>query len=399
MKTIFLASGRSTRMDPISDKCLLEFGGEPLFLKLLKNAKAGGLENFIVVANKYNQKEIETILAKENFPAEVTQQKNLDEGMAGGISDGLELVDENESIFIHNGNDYINSNFYAEILDKSKNADGGILAKRMKQYFPGGYLQINDQNQITKIVEKPGEGNEPSDLVNIVAHFFQSAEKLKSCLKETKSPQDDVYEVVLDKCFQTQKFVAVEYDDFWEAIKYPWHVLNMMDCFLAQQKTAISSSTEIADSATIKGNHVIIEDGVKITENAVIQGPCYIGKNTIVGNNALVRNSMIGPNCVIGFNTEVARSFLHKNITTHFAYVGDSIVDEGVNFGAFSCTANLRLDQADVKVKIKEERVDSHRGKLGAIVGKDAQIGIHAMLMPGAKVPVGQAVMSGEVLK
>ncbi len=399
MKTVFLASGRSTRMDPISDKCLLEFGGVPLFLKLLRNAQAGGLENFIVVVNEHNQEEIETILKQENFPAQITQQKNLDKGMAGGISDGLELVDDNEPVFIHNGNDYINSNFYAEILEKSKNADGGILAKRMGQYFPGGYLKTDKNNQIEEIIEKPGEGSEPSNLVNIVAHLFQSAERLKTLLKKTKSSKDDLYEVVLQKLFQQQKFIAVEYDDFWEAIKYPWHVLNMMDCFLLQQKSHISDSAEIADSATIKGNHVIIEDGAKITENAVIQGPCYIGKNTIVGNNALVRNSMIGRDSVIGFNTEVARSFLHRNITTHFAYIGDSIVDEGVNFGAFSCTANLRLDQANVTVKIKEEKIDSHRGKLGAIIGKNAQIGIHAMLMPGIKVSERAIVFPGEVKK
>jgi|GEM_PF-3789831 len=37
MKTIFLAAGRSSRMDPISDKNFLDFLGEPLLLHLLRN--------------------------------------------------------------------------------------------------------------------------------------------------------------------------------------------------------------------------------------------------------------------------------------------------------------------------------------------------------------------------
>jgi bifunctional UDP-N-acetylglucosamine pyrophosphorylase/glucosamine-1-phosphate N-acetyltransferase len=222
---------------------------------------------------------------------------------------------------------------------------------------------------------------------------------LKQALEIAKSKKDDVYEVALQSLFEEKYFVAVEYSGMWQAVKYPWHVLELGEIFLAQQETNISPVAEIADSAIIKGDGVFIEDGVRIFENAVIQGPCYIGKNAIVGNNALVRNSILGEKCVAGYNTEIARSFLSPNVTTHIAYVGDSIVDRDVNFGAFSCTANLRLDHKTVRVKIKEERVDSLHEKLGAIVGAGAQIGTHAMLMPGVCIGRAKLCPPGEVQK
>jgi UDP-N-acetylglucosamine diphosphorylase / glucose-1-phosphate thymidylyltransferase / UDP-N-acetylgalactosamine diphosphorylase / glucosamine-1-phosphate N-acetyltransferase / galactosamine-1-phosphate N-acetyltransferase len=386
-------------MEPLSDKNLLEFCGEPLVLKLLKGAQAGGLENFVVVTNGENTDAIREILKKNNFRAEIATQKNLSEGMAGGVVDGLEFVNDDEAVFVLGGNDYIESSAYTDLLEQSKNKDGGILAKKMTKYFPGGYLQVGSENEITSVVEKPGEGNEPSDMVNIVAHYFALAGDLKSALNDAKSQKDDVYEVALQSLFETKNFVAVQYSGVWQAVKYPWHVLELGEILLSQQETSISPVAEIADSAIIKGEGVFIEDGVRVFENAVIQGPCYLGKNAIVGNNALVRNSILGEKCVAGYNTEIARSFLSPNVTTHIAYVGDTVADRDVNFGAFSCTANLRLDKKTVRVQIKDEKIDSLHEKLGAIIGTGAQIGTHAMLMPGVRIERAKLCPPGEVQK
>lgn len=386
-------------MEPLSDKNLLNFCGEPLVLKLLKGAQEGGLKNFIVVTNGENTSAIHDILKTHRFPAEIVVQKNLDEGMAGGVRDGLSLVEDSDAVFVLGGNDYIQPSAYQDILSQSEGRDGGLLAKKVSQYFPGGYLQVSGKNKISTIVEKPGVGNEPSNLVNIVAHYFACAGDLKRALKKATSSKDDVYEVALGALFKEKDFVAVEYDGIWQAVKYPWHVLELGELFLSQQKTQISKKAEIADSAKIKGEGVVVEDGVRIFENAVVQGPCYLGKNVIVGNNALVRNSILGENSVAGYNTEIARSFLSPNVTTHITYVGDSIVGHDVNFGAYSCTANLRLDHKTVRVNIKGERIDSLHEKLGAIVGDGAQIGIHAMLMPGVKIDRAKLCPPGEIQK
>ena len=393
MKTIFLAAGRSSRMAPISDKNFLDFCGEPLILRLLKNAHKGGLQNFVIVGNTENKNKIEALCAEHDFlsNAQVVVQPG-NEGMAEGITEGLTCVEDDEPLTILGGNDYVNPDIYGQILEQSQGLDGGILAKKMTEYFPGGYLSLNNDGTIQSIVEKPGEGNEPSDVVNIVVHHFSRAGDLKQALSDSQSYHDDLYEVALDKLFKSGKYKAVEYDDYWQAVKYPWHVLQLADLCLSQQETAISKQANIADSAILRGDNIVIEDRATIYDNAAIIGPCYIGKNAVVGNNALVRNSIISENSSAGYNTEIARSYLAPNVTTHIAYIGDSVIDSGVNFGAYSCTANLRLDKADVKVNVKDQRIDSKMPKLGAIVGPDAQVGIHAALMPGCKVEAGELV-------
>lgn len=399
MKTIFLASGKSSRCAPLSDKNFLEFCGEPLILKLLKNARDGGLENFVIVSNGENLDQIKAVCVGEDFLAnvEIVTQQDLSEGMAGGITDGLSVVDDGDSVFIVGGNDYVDSDIYRQILEIGNKNDGAILAKKVEEYFPGGYLEIDGDNQIKTIIEKPGEGNEPSDLVNIVGHFFMKASDLKRALSGTPPTGDDHYEHALGKLFKEKTFIAVEYAGVWQAIKYPWHVLEMMNIFLEKQISFTDPTAKISDSANIKGDHVVIDAGAKIFDNAVIQGPCYIGKNAVVGNNALVRGVNLGKGSSAGYNTEIARSFIASDVSSHIAYIGDSVIDSGVNFGAYSCTANLRLDKAPVQVKIKDERIDSRHEKLGAIVGVGCQIGIHAMLMPGTKID--RNVGPGELVK
>lgn len=418
MKTILLASGKSSRCAPLGDKNFMEFCGEPLLLKLLKNAHKGGLGNFIIVSNGENDEKISQLLSEEGFLKNtiIAPQKNLEEGMAGGIQAGLEYCSDEEDIIILGGNDFVEAEIYREILKSGQKSDGAILAQKVEKYFPGGYLELEENShKITSIIEKPDKGQEPSNLVNIIGHYFRKSEDLKTALTQAKSSKDDVYEVALDHLFKTKNFQAVPYSGIWQAIKFPWHVLEMKNVFLKRQIQDLKSSkkfteykeiqknvfvhkdAQIQPTAIFAGENIIVEKNAKVFHNAVINGDVYLAENSIVGNNALVRESMIGHGSCVGYNTEVARSILMSGVTSHIAYIGDSVVESGVNFGAYACTANLRLDKKSVCVPIKDQKIDSGFEKLGAFVGQNAQIGIHACLMPGVKIPAGDFVKPSEV--
>lgn len=410
MKTIFLSAGRSSRMDPLSDKNFLSFQGKPLILKLLENAHKGGLDNFIIVGNQENLDQIEVLKSENSFlsNAVITKQEDLN-GMHGGLNVALEFIEDGEPVIVLNGNDFINPQAYKDLVNLGKNHDGALVAKEIDSYFPGGYFEVGSDGRIKSIVEKPEPGTEPSSLINIVAHYFQDAQDLKKALNTAQSNKDDVYEVALDNLFKTKDFQALKYEGFWQAIKFPWHVNEMALQLLVfshddktdfeeiKPKIWVHKTAQISENVVLKGQNIIIDQNARVYENAVIAGPCYLGENTIVGNNCLVRESNIEKNSAIGYNSEIARSYLAPNVSTHMAYVGDSVVDENVNFGALSVTCNLRLDQKNVKVKIKDKLVDSEKQKMGSIVGKGSQIGAGAKVMPGKKLPVDQLVKPNEV--
>ncbi len=388
MKALFLASGKSSRMKPFSEKNFLKFFGEPLCLHLLRNAMKGGVTEFVVVSNGENKEKLEALIQKENINGKVVVQKDLSKGMAGGIIDGLVEFEDEERVLILGGNDFFPHEKIKETIASLADFDGAVLAHKVSAYFPGGYLTLNKdhKNRVNGIIEKPGAGNEPSDLVNIICHGFSEVKMLKDALKKAKSSNDDVYEVALDAIFKSKKVKAVRNGGKWQAVKYPWHIYAMaqeiFDEKFKEKKIKIDPEAEIHPTAII-GEAVIIEKGVKVYPYACIGGKTHLAEGTVIGNGALVRDSFISQNCGVGYNSEIARSFLFNNVSTHIAYVGDSVVGENVNFGAFSCTANLRLDQQNVKVRVKDEKIDCGKQKCGAFVGNGAQIASHGVLMPG----------------
>jgi len=295
----------------------------------------------------------------------------------------------------------VESSAFEQIKAAHRIAEHGLLlAKEVDSYFPGGYLKVDNDNFCLDIVEKPGEGNEPSNLVNIVVHYFGQCEDLFNAIRETSSEKDDRYESALSSMMKKGvRIRAIPYDGYWRAVKYPWHVLDLMDNFLNGLSTyeisnLANKNVQIADTATISGG-VYLEDGVKVFDNAVIAGPAYIGANTVIATNALVRNSNIGAGCVVGFGTEVARSMLGDNVWTHTNYIGDSIIGNNCSFGAGTVTGNLRLDEANIPVVIKGDKIDSGRNKFGLVMGDNVRCGINTSFMPGVKIGNNSMIGAG----
>jgi NDP-sugar pyrophosphorylase family protein len=388
MKAVFLCGGRGKRMFPIAeDKFLLDFLGKPLLEHQIKTACVAGLSHFVIIGNPDNIQRIERITKKiPGVKVDLALQKK-----ALGIADALKSAEPflHGQLLVINPNDVFSSSAYTKILSEAEKttASSYILGYQVQKYFPGGYLQVNSQNELLHIVEKPNPGEEPSNLVNIVIHCHTNSEELLRYIETVQTTRDDVYECALDNMVKGgYKIKVVPYDDFWAPIKYPWHIFKVMEYFLDNAQPYIASSARISEKATIEGK-VILSDNVKVLENAVIRGPAYIGANSIIGNNALVRDhSHIGSNSVIGYSTEVKHSYVGDNCWFHSNYIGDSIVDDNCSLGAGTVLANFRLDEGNIQIKVGDNLIDTGYDKLGVIVGRGCRIGVNASLMPGVRV-------------
>lgn len=385
---ILLVGGRSTRFWPLGEKPLLKFCGKTLFEHQLNLLKEAGLKDILVIGQKDNLpalKEIETNDLNLSFG----EQKNLEGGMAAALLDTANQW-QGKEILIVSANDVIETSGVKSLLET--NTDGAVLAYKVSEYFPGGYLVI-EENRIKAIKEKPTPGEEPSDLVNLVFHYHKGSTALLRELQNASSSKDDIYEVALTTLANKLNYTAVPYTGFWQALKYPWHALKLNDHFLGKLQPHISSSAQISETAVIKGD-VIIEDGVKIFDHACVCGPAYLGKNVIVSNNALVRSSSLEENCVVGYNTEVARSLWQAGCETHINYTGDTVLAKKVSLGAGAITANYRLDGKNINSIIKSEKTDTQTNKFGAAIGENVHIGVHVTLSPGIKIGKNSLIAS-----
>lgn len=393
MHTLLLAAGRSRRFWPLPEKSLVPLLGKTLLEHQLDRLAAGGLKDVTLVSGNHNLEEIAL-----RFPDLPTiEQEDLEKGMQGALLSALPLM--NGPVCVVSGNDVVEPAAYRALAKaaKQKGIDGAILAQRVTQYFPGGYLTVKGE-RVTGIVEKPGEWKEPSDLVNIVAHVHNRPDELLRELRRASHAKDDGYERALARLFKARRYVVVPYDGSWQAVKYPWHLLPLLELLLKDiRRPRISKKAAIHRTAVIEGN-VVIEDGVRVLPQATIVGPCFIGKNTIVGNGALVRGASIGEHCVIGFASEVKGSVLFPHVWTHMSYIGDSVIGENVSFGGGSITGNFRLDEGEIASLVREDLLPTGLTKFGTVIGAGTRLGIRVGTNPGIKIGGGSFVAGGTMV-
>jgi NDP-sugar pyrophosphorylase family protein len=390
---VILAGGASSRLWPLEEKSLIKFLGRPLLSLQLESYAQLGLNKAVIVGNPDNEAVIRALARSvPNVQAEVVVQREP-KGMGDALLqlDGYLAQAGNQPIYITQVHDLTDVVLHQRMLTEyqSGNAHSYLAGYRVSEYFPGGYLEVQPGGRITSIIEKPGAGHEPSDLVSIVAHIHTDAQRLLTCIREEyakPAKTDDHYERAMARMMREDEFQVVPYEGPWRALKYPWHVLDIMHALLGRiDGRIISPEAQIEEGVLIKGN-VFIEKGARLFHGATVAGPAYIGEGAIIGNGALVRESMIGAGAVVGYATEVARSYMADRSHTHVCQVLDSILDEEVNFSASCTTANLRIDQGPVWSTVKGERINTGRDKLGLIAGKKAFIGVNVMTMPGVKI-------------
>lgn len=388
MKVLFLCGGVGKRMYPLAeDKYLLKFLGKTLLEHQMRLAVAAGLMDFILVSSPQNADKVRQVAAGvSGIRVQVAvQEKPL--GIADALQSAAKLLDG--EFIIANPNDIIEKAAYTSLLaDRARTrADVCLLGYRVKDYFPGGYLVVNGSGELQHIVEKPGAGKEPSDLVNVLFHLHADPKLLLDHISHVQSDRDDVYERALDAmCRDKHRIQVTPYTDVWHAIKYPWHIFEAVRFFMDRAEGYVSPKAKVSDRATVDGK-VIVEEGARIFEYAVVRGPAYIGKGTVIGNSTLVRGySHLGADCVVGFATEIKGAYIADGCWFHMNYVGDSVVGERCNFGAGTITANWRFDEQPVSVKVGDTLMDTGLDKLGAFIGSGCRTGVNVTIMPGVKI-------------
>ena len=171
--------------------------------------------------------------------------------------------------------------------------------------------------------------------------------------------------------------------------QYPWEVIIDLD----KEIISLGKNLSKDEYDEIKEN-VWVSKQTTIHENAIIDAPAIIGKNTELRPGAWIRgNVIIGNNCIIGNSTEVKNSILFNYVgASHFNYIGDSIIGYNTHLGAGSITSNIRLDRKNIKIKYMDKLIDTNMLKLGAVIGDNVEIGCHCVINPGTIIGRGSII-------
>ena len=92
---------------------------------------------------------------------------------------------------------------------------------------------------------------------------------------------------------------------------------------------------------------VYLDEGAEIHPFTRIEGPCYVGKKSILLGAKCREGNSIGPFCRIGGEVEesIIQGYSNKY---HDGFLGHAYVGEWVNLGALTTNSDLKNDYSTV---------------------------------------------------
>ncbi len=167
----------------------------------------------------------------------------------------------------------------------------------------------------------------------------------------------------------------------FQGAEYPWEVLEGLRSYI------IDLISRGIDGFFEYKSGILIGEGVKIYDTAVIEPPAVIGRGCEIRAGAFIRGSVItGAHCIIGNSSELKNSILLDKVgIPHYNYIGDSILGERAHTGASTICSNLKSDGKAVTVH-GERDYETGLRKLGGILADGADVGCGSVLNPGTVI-------------
>src|SRR5215470_2631986 len=249
-------------------------------------------------------------------------------------------------------------------------------AERAITLCNGGLMAFAGASALT-ILDRIGSHNRKSEFYLTDAVAIVRAMKLKAVVIETE--EDDV------RGINTKTQLAET-----EAVLQQRLRKAAMDAgvtLIAPETVFLSADTKFGRDVVVEP-FVVFGPGVTVDDNAVIHSFCHfiqshIGKGASVGPFARLRpGAELGANVHIGNFVEIKASVIEEGAkANHLAYIGDTRLGAGSNFGAGTITCNY-------------DGVAKHRTE----IGKNAFIGSNSALVAPVKIGDGAYVGSGSVI-
>ena len=311
MKALVLAGGFGTRLRPLSctrPKMLFPIGDQPLMDWTLRNLSQGGVDTVVLAVN-YMAEALVRYLGPTKYDLGIIysrEQRPL--GTGGPIKKAKDLLN-GEPFLVLNGD--IISDIDIRRLIEYHGAKGGLATVALTPVSdPSRYgaVELDWEGRITRFVEKPEKGKEPSNLIN--AGIYVLDPKIFDYIPDGRaaSIEREVFPVLANE----RKLYGFEFHGLWTDMGVP-------DDYLKANQIILS-----------KYEGVKMGEGAKVDPAAKIIAPCYIGLGAEIG-----ADSLIGPNTTICDHVLVGKGCRIEN----------SILFPGAAVGDYSSVKNAILGE------------------------------------------------------
>jgi len=307
MKAVIMAGGEGTRLRPLTcnrPKPMVPVVNKPVMEHIIELLKKHNL-NEIAVTLQYMPE-----LIRDYFNDGSEYGVNLNYyiekvplGTAGSVKNAEAFLDDT---FIVISGDALTDIDLSKAVEfhRKKGSIATLVLKKVDIPLEYGVVVTDNEERITRFLEKPSWGEVFSDTVNtgiyilspVVLEYFNKNEMFDFA--------KDLFPILLREKKPMYGYVM---DDYW--------------CDIGDLRAYIESHINVLDgkvNINIPGTEIKpriwMDEGAEVDESASMEAPCVIGKGSRIRNKAVIGSyTVLGDYNIVGERSSIKRSIIWKN--------------------------------------------------------------------------------------
>jgi len=229
----------------------------------------------------------------------------------------------------------------------------------------------------------------------------ENIDDIFSDLKKIDIQGDLFWKNIWELISENSKFIGSDFQDFFYE-KDNYYETELGITVLNPYNVWIGDNTVIKPGVVIDASKgpVVIDEDVTIMPNAVLIGPAFIGKKSIIKCGAKIYGgTSIGPVCRIGGELEgsIIQAYSNKQ---HDGFLGHSYIGEWVNLGADTNNSDLKNNYKSVKAYYfpQKSKIDTGYKFIGAVIADHVKTAINSTINTGSVIGVGCNLFGKEII-
>ncbi len=290
-------------------------------------------------------------------------------GTAGSVKNAAALLDDDEPFLVISGDALTDFDLGAIIAaHKERGAQATLTLARVDDPADYGVVVCDENNMITRFLEKPGWSNIVSDTVNTGIYVIEP--KVLELIPDDK-PFDfsnDLFPTMLRAGMPLYGHVAQGY----------WCDVGNIEEYMRANADVLNGYIKLsAPIGTPMGGGIFVGTDVDIAPNAQLYGPIYLGNEVKIKDGVRI----YGPAVVRDYSVVDNHTLIERSVIWRNNYIGESCEVRGA----------IIVRECSLKPKVMVFE--------GAVIGDNCVIGEASVIHPNVKLWPRKEIEAGTVVK
>jgi mannose-1-phosphate guanylyltransferase/phosphomannomutase len=327
MKAIIMAGGFGTRLRPLTlslPKPMVPMINRPMMEHIVRLLRKHGFTDMTSLLY-FHPEAITSYFGDGNtFGVSMSYVKaEADFGTAGSVRNATEQLGIKERILIISGDVLTDFDLAAAVeFHVKKSALATIVLTHVRNPLQFGIVMSDEQNRITRFLEKPSWGEVFSDTINTGIYILEPEAFEQIPYKREFDFSKDLFPALLKQPDSLFGYVATGY----------WRDVGNLAEYHEAHMDALNGRVQL-DIEGERRSGVIAEPGSHL-DGAVFRGQNVVARGSLIGPDARITNSIIGQNCHIEEGAIIETSVLWDNVRVgRGAYISNDVACHNVVIG------------------------------------------------------------------